>query len=487
MEILIVYLSLIEPPEKTPQQLSRESWLFPAISVPFNRWLCMPAAFIIQFCCGSLFTYIVFDKPIDKFIYGPASAITSRLTFYIAVALLGISAVIMGPWLERKGPKMASILGGFLFFFGNITVAIALLMKQMWLVYIGYGISAGYGIGLCFISPVSALQKWFPDRRGLASGIAVCGFGAGSLASAELESFLIQSLDLPLTFVVLGVAYFICIVTAGLILRTPPPGYCPGMLGLGPRARRLPLPTISEDLESADQPSSQEKEDFTLLEALGSTEFRLMYVMFFANLLLNLGTTTSWLTMITKMFGKSKEHAHNIVVVKGGFDLLGRICFPLLSDYIGRKNTYFLMLTGQLVILAGFYFIVMSKVYWLFVSCVWVVSACYGGGFGTLSVLLVEKFGAVNVGPCFGVIITAWSLAGITGGVSYQIVSQTVATKYGLNSSDPLPYTMVMWIFLGIVLLGWIALLFLKPTPKDIEFYKSAKSCLPSTNLFKFK
>lgn len=370
---------------------------------------------------------------------------------------------------------MASIFGGALFFLGNILVAVALHMKQMWLVYVGYGVSAGYGIGLCFISPVSALQKWFPDRRGLASGIAVAGFGAGSLVSSKLEMFLIEQMDLPLTFVILGVAYFMCILMAGMILRTPPPGYMPNNKQSGQYSMKR-LATICEDLNGLE--ASLQKKEWTLLEALGSTDFRLMYAMFFANLLFNLGSTSKWTDMITVVFHKSEKEASNVILVKGCFDLGGRILFPLLSDYLGRKNTYFVMLTSQIVVLTGFYFVTISNSYWCFVMSMCVVATCYGGGFGTISVLLVEKFGTVNVGPCFAVMITAWSFAGIIGGVLYEIVAKVVdGNGNGLLDFDLLSCNVTVWILLSCMVLGWIALVFVKPTDTDCQVYKVIKVC----------
>ncbi|CAL8072660.1 unnamed protein product [Orchesella dallaii] len=389
--------------------------------------------------------------------------------------------MIIGPWLEREGPRKASILGGFLFCAGNLITALALYLKQMWLIYLGYGVIAGYGIGICYISPVSALQKWFPDHRGLASGIAVSGFGAGAIVSAKLEVALIQHTGLPTTFLIMGLGYFVLIFISGLVLRTPPPGFSPASLNdtsLDSEMHQVEMGKTVEDDESAEKSNSKklddddDKKEWTLLEALVSTDFRLMYVMFFSNILFGLVAISRLSNMITDIFGKSAEHASTVVAINGGFNLSGRIFFSLLSDYVGRKNAYVLMLTCQLIILASFYFITTggSTTYWLFLMCMWIIASCYGGGFGSIPAFLTDKFGQYNIGACHGVILTAWSLAGIVGGIVFTSVFK--ATSEDRDISDPFPYNVNVWWMLGIVMVGWTALLFVKPTERDRKVYK---------------
>lgn len=390
------------------------------------------------------------------------------ITFYIAVGLLGMSGAIMGPWLERNGPRIASILGGSLFCVGNLLTAVALYWRQIWLVYLGYGVIAGYGIGLCYISPVSALQKWFPDRRGLASGIAVSGFGAGAIVSAKLEVFLIQAVGLPGTFIVLGVGYFFCILLSGLVLRTPPPDFTPGQPAVEITVTP-PSPAVEQmDLEHQIYPPVVE--EWTLLEALASSDFRLMYITFFANILFGLVAISRLSNMITDIFGKSAEHASTVVAINGGFNLSGRIFFSLLSDYIGRKNSYILMLTSQLIILTSFYFITTTKTYWLFLLTMWIIAACYGGGFGSIPAFLTDKFGQYNVGATHGVILTAWSLAGIVGGIVFTTVFKVASDGRGV--SNPFPYNINVFWMLGIVVIGWTSLMFVKPTKIDQKIYR---------------
>lgn len=188
--------------------------------------------------------------------------------------MFGISAASMGPWLERNGPKKALILSSCLFFLGNLLSSLAIYLKAIWLLYLGYGVIGGFGLGLGYISPVSPLQKWFPDKRGMAAGLAVCGFGAGSIAVGKVILPLIHSVGLPLTFVVLGSCFFTAMMSVALLFRIPPPGYS----------------TKSNSVDSIDKSSqaTQPEIKLTLIESIKSIDFVLLYIMFFANALFGL-------------------------------------------------------------------------------------------------------------------------------------------------------------------------------------------------------
>ncbi len=419
----------------------------------------MPAAIIIQFCCGSLYAWSVFNKPIDSLL---ETSNLAPITFYIAVGLFGCSAAIMGPWLERNGPMRACFLGTSLFFLGNLVTALALYLKLIWLIYIGYGIISGFGLGLCYISPVSALQKWFPDRRGLASGFAVCGFGAGSIVIAKIQIPLIDGVGLPWTFVVLGCMYFVLMSISALILRTPPPTYS------GPSSQPENVTESPKDSEESPKIASQitPEPQITLIESLTSTDFRLMYLMFLANAVFGLVLISRLSNIITDVFGKSANTASTIVSVNGAFNLGGRLIFSIVSDYIGRKNCYVIMLTAQLIILGCFSTIVSSNAYSTFLIAVWILTACYGAGFGVIPAFLSDRFMAHNIGACHGVILTAWSFAGVVGGLIFSAVFK--ASSENLAVSDPHPYIVNVWWIFGVVVVGWIAIMFVKPTKRDL-------------------
>jgi len=467
---------------KSPSQISRERYLLPGGLIPFNRWFCMPAAILIQFCCGSLYSWSVFNKPIDKLIYSDDKHNYAPIAFYIAVGCFGISAAVMGPWLERRGPALACLLGTSLFFTGNLLTALALHLKQIWLVFVGYGIVAGAGLGLCYISPVSALQKWFPDKRGLASGFAVCGFGAGSIIISKLQLPLIASVGLPLTFVVLGSSYFLIMVVCALVLRTPPPGYSPDIpqqpstSSPEPEARtEIPEKQTQVDMNSNSKtPESDSTPSITLIEALTSKDFRCMYAMFLANAVFGLVVISRLSNMIQELFGQLPDVASTIVSINGGFNLGGRLFFSILSDYIGRKNCCLIMLTSQLIVLIAFSWITISKTYWAFLLCMWVVNACYGAGFGVIPAFLTDLFGPSNIGACHGVILTAWSTAGVAGGLTFNAILNSLLSQ-GYSNSDAFPYNVNVWWILVIVFIGWITLLFVSPTAKDKAFTRAPR------------
>jgi len=195
--------------------------------IPFNRWVLMPAAVIIQMCVGTFYAWSGYNAALDTTINGSASAGLAPNTFYIAVACFGPCAAVFGPWMERVGPRSGAFLGLSLYYIGQLFAALATGTKQLWLLYVGYGIIGGCGLGIAYISPVSPLQKWFPDWRGLASGLAVCGFGAGSIIAPYGQNALLSANkgNPWLAFVVLGSVYWVVGMTCALVLRIPPPGY----------------------------------------------------------------------------------------------------------------------------------------------------------------------------------------------------------------------------------------------------------------------
>ncbi|KAG0069065.1 hypothetical protein BGZ92_004764, partial [Podila epicladia] len=405
---------------RSPATIEREKYLFASVS--FNRWAMFPTAFIFQAICGSLYTWSVFNDPIDGYIYGTVlNAATGKssptthnaaVTFYIAVGCFGMSAALNGPWLERHGPKLAAILGATIFFLGNMIAAIGIYTKIIALLYFGYGVLGGAGLGLCYISPVSALQKWFPDRRGLAAGFAVCGFGAGSIILAKIPQPLTAAVGLPLTFVVLGCCYFVAMLLCAAVFRVPPPGFQVNGMDM----YRNKVVTEGEVEAQPSEKAAQDLKDpgvnMALSDAIFSTEYRLMYIMFFGNSIAGLVFLSRLANIITDIFGKDGATAATIVAINGGFNLGGRLFFSTVSDRLGRKNSFFVMLMSQVIILASLPTIMEKRVYWAFLLVIWILTACYGGGFGCIPAFLCDMFGPSNIGAMHGIILTAWSLAG---------------------------------------------------------------------------
>lgn len=285
-----------------------------------------------------------------------------------------------------------------------------------------------------------------------------------------------------MTFAIMGMGYFLCIFISGLILRTPPPDfspndtssttYCDEKMAVVEEMRVIPMSSRIDSPPNLEA-NRPECKEWTLLEALSSADFGLMYVMFFSNILFGLVAISRLSNMVTDVFGKSPEFASTVVAINGGFNLFGRLFFSLLSDYIGRKNVYFLMLTSQLIILIGFYFITTTRTFWVFLIVMWVIASCYGGGFGSIPAFLTEKFGTQNVGTCHGIILTGWSAAGLFGGIVFTTVFKMAS--YHRPISDPFPYNVNVWWMLGIVAIGWGALFFIQPTERDTKIQNVIK------------
>ncbi|KAF9906311.1 hypothetical protein EC991_000799 [Linnemannia zychae] len=453
--------------ERSSQTIEREKFLL--FNIPFNRWAMFPTAFIFQAICGSLYAWSVFNDPIDSFIYGSVTnpttgkstpvAHNAAVTFYIAVGCFGLSAALNGPWLERHGPKLAAIVGSTIFFLGNMIAAIGIYTRIIALLYFGYGVLGGAGLGLCYISPVSALQKWFPDRRGLAAGFAVCGFGAGSIILAKIPQPLTAAVGLPLTFVVLGCAYFAAMLICAVVFRVPPPGFQVNGMDM----YRNKVNKNGDPEANATEKAAQDYKDpgvtMVLSTAIFSKEYRIIYIMFFGNSIAGLVFLSRLANIIKDIFGKDEFTAANIVAINGGFNLAGRLFFSTVSDRLGRKNSFFVMLFSQVVILASLPTIMEKRVYWAFLLVIWILTACYGGGFGCIPAFLCDMFGPSNIGALHGIILTAWSLAGVGGGLLFtEVYNHLLAT--GFTIKDPTIYSTNLHWILGVACVGFLFLLF---------------------------
>ncbi|KAG0028714.1 hypothetical protein BGZ81_004480 [Podila clonocystis] len=526
---------------RSEAQLTREKFFIG--SIPFSRWFFLPAAFFFQAVCGTLYAWSVFNNLIDNALYGtedgsPTNVHMAAITFYIALGCFGVSSSIMGPWLERHGPRKAGLCGATLFLTGNLITAVGIHVKHISLVYIGYGIFGGLGLGISYISPVSALQKWFPDRRGVAAGLAVSGFGAGSIVMAKIPDPLSGAVGLPLTFVILGYVVNGLDVWAvrvdldeeevdeaatqtdgqdhqGLkhitvvdqtsdvsgIYNAQGAGVGPGANGSttslhplnpshpiqqsGPRkslddspispisVSATMVPTISMNTSRRNSRQSAAARtgydpsvSINLMDAFYSREFRLMYIMFLGNTMAGVVIISRLANIATDIFGHSKDSASTIVSINGGFNLVGRLLFASLSDRIGRKNSYMIMLGSQCVILACLPVIMHTNANWAFLTTVWILTSCYGGGFGCIPAFLCDMFGPSNIGPLHGVILTSWSLSSVGAGLLFTAIYNHLLDN-GYTIHDTFIYTVNLhWILAG-TLVGLFVTLFVRTGIRD--------------------
>ncbi|KAL1918465.1 uncharacterized protein VTP21DRAFT_3125 [Calcarisporiella thermophila] len=476
---------------RSAEQLEKEKYILGFL--PFNRWLMMPAAVLFQLICGSLYAWSVFNKPIDQAIFGtptvsalvscryqhkpekePTPPLAEKYSHLTLLNDIGLSAAIAGPWLERKGPRVGALTGSILFMSGNMLAGLGVYLKLIGLVYFGYGVVGGIGLGICYISPVSPLQKWFPDHRGLASGLAVCGFGAGSIALAKVPLPLQAAVGLPLTFVILGAVYFGVMLACSAVFRVPPPNYTVNGLdvrGQSVSSTALPLTRSSEKFELESQVTTVVSEptiNMTLIESIFSRDYRFMYVMFFGNsvcdTLQNCNRCRS--NIITDIFGMTPDTAATIVSINGGFNLAGRLFFSTLSDYTGRKACFIIMLATQVVILGSLTTVMQAQAYWVHNIMIWVLTACYGAGFGIIPAFLTDMFGPSNIGALHGIILTAWASAGVGGGLIFTAIFNSLVAS-GLSVKSVEVYSPNLWWIFGVTLIGFLFVLLIRTGIRD--------------------
>ena len=347
-----------------------------------RRWGIAFAGILMQMALGAVYAWSVFRTPLVKQFHWTISQVT--LTFTICVFVLGFAAFFGGLWLNRKGPRVVALTGGFLYGLGVFLASFS-ANKLLWL-YFSYGIIGGAGLGFGYIVPIAVLVKWFPDRRGLITGVAVGGFGAGALVTAPVATRLIQSVGVLHTFAYLGIAYLIVVMATGWFMQNPPAGYIP--------AGWMP---------SATQAKQRAATDYTLGGALKTWQWWALWLALFLN-------TSAGISIISQESPMFQEIAKVGIASIG--NAVGRVFWAWVSDGITRRWTFVVMYLFQAVL-----FWVMPSVTTasLLTLLTFVILMCYGGGFGTMPAFAADYFGAKNVGPIYGLMLTAWGFASAFG------------------------------------------------------------------------
>jgi MFS family permease len=415
-----------------------------------NRWLVPPAALAIHLAIGEVYAFSVFNLPLTRVIGVTDSApgdwklSTLGWIFSSAIVFLGLSAAVFGKWLEVAGPRKAMLASAACFGSGFLVSALGVQLHQVWLLYLGYGVLGGIGLGLGYIAPVSTLIKWFPDRPGMATGLAIMGFGGGALVGSPLSAFLLEHFRTPTsqgvaqTFVALGVIYFCFMMFGVLTVRLPPPGWRPSghTLANGPGA--LPAP-----------------QNMTVDQAVTTRSFWLLWAVLFLNVTAGIGVLGQASPMIQEMFpGRvSAAAAAGFVGLLSLFNMGGRFCWSSLSDYTGRKATYaiFFLLGAVLYALTPQTEKLGSVT--LFVLGYAVIISMYGGGFATIPAYLRDQFGTAQVGAIHGRLLTAWSAAGVVGPVLVNYIRE-YQIGHGVARAEA--YTITMYIMAGLLLVGLV-------------------------------
>jgi MFS family permease len=434
----------------------------------FNRWLVPPAALAIHLCIGQIYAYSVFNNPLTRIlgIQAPASGDWELTTigwiFSIALFTLGASAAIFGKWLERVGPRKAMFLSAMCFSGGFMVAALGVHFHLIWLVYLGHGVLGGVGLGIGYISPVSTLIKWFPDRPGMATGMAIMGFGGGAMIASPLAVGLMKhfssasSTGVAQTFLVMGLIYFAFMMFGVFTIRVPAKDWKP--LGWKPSI-------------DANNMSAQGYVDAN--QAIKTPQFYFLFAVLALNVTAGIGVLGQASVMIQEMFSVDSVSEGMVVGVAaaGGFvgllsvfNMLGRFVWSSLSDKLGRKNTYnvFFILGAVLYVLVPFAGKTGSVV--LFVICFSLIISMYGGGFATVPAYLRDLFGTAQVGAIHGRLLLAWSLAALLGpGLVNYIRAYQIET---LQIPPAQAYSTTMYIMAGLLMLGLISNLLIKPVEK---------------------
>jgi MFS family permease len=417
----------------------------------FNRWMVPPAALCIHLCIGQVYAFSVFNLPMSKLIGIAKSAPDDwKLTdlgwiFSIAIFVLGFSAAVLGRWVEEGGPRRTMFTAALCFGGGFLIGALGVSVHQLWIVYLGYGVLGGIGLGLGYISPVSTLIKWFPDRPGMATGMAIMGFGGAAMIAAPLSVWLMSVFSTPThigvaeTFVVLGIVYAIFMLVGAAIVRLPPPGWKPE--GFVPPAQPKKLVTTK---------------DVYVYQALKTPQFWLMWIVLCMNVTAGIGVLGQTSAMSQEMFpGRvTAAAAGGFVGLLSIFNMAGRFFWASTSDAIGRKNTYFVFFALGVVLYALVPYFGRAGNLPLFILCFLIIISMYGGGFATVPAYLKDMFGTRYVGAIHGWLITAWSAAGVLGPVLVNYIRQ-----YQLDSGVPKAqaYNVTMYIMAGLLVVGFIA------------------------------
>ena len=470
----------------------------------FNRWLVPPAALAVHLSIGMAYGFSVFWKPLGNALMGtdnkPLAACAAGATnfseklsgtmraltatdcnwtqfdlgwmYTLFFVLLGCSAALWGGWLEREGPRKAGLVSMLCWCGGLLISAYGVYVHQLWMMWLGSGVIGGIGLGLGYISPVSTLIKWFPDRRGMATGMAIMGFGGGAMIGSPLATKLMShfaslgSVGVWQTFVVLAAVYFVFMLCGALGYRVPPVGWKP--------ANWTP-PAVTNNTMIASK-------HVHLNKAHKTPQFWLLWLVLCMNVSAGIGIIGAAAPMLQETFGGAlinhvgvgfadikKDEAMTAAAAAVGagfvglislFNIFGRFAWATSSDKLGRKRTYFIFFILGAIMYCTASYVAGFKSLALFVACFAVIASMYGGGFATIPAYLADMFGTQFVGAIHGRLLTAWSTAGILGPVVVNYLHDTRLEK-GVPFDQV--YAPIFLVLAGLMVVGFVANLLVKP------------------------
>jgi MFS family permease len=432
----------------TSSFLARES----TVAGPgFNRWLFPPAALAVHLSIGQVYAFSVFKEPLVAHFDSSLTAI--GIIFSIAIVMLGLSAAVLGTWVERSGPRKAMLASALCWAGGFLVGALGVATDQLWLVYLGYGFIGGIGLGIGYISPVSTLIKWFPDRPGLATGLAIMGFGGGALIASPLSTKLLEiygtdgSDGIVGSFLTLGAIYLVAMTLGAFTARVPaddwtPAGYTPATESHGMRTTA----------------------NVTAANAIRTRSFWLLWVVLFCNVTAGIGILEQASPMIQDFFSDvDAEEAAGFVGLLSLANMGGRFLWSSTSDVIGRRPIYMVYLGVGALLYLGVATMGTSSVV-LFVVLTAIILSFYGGGFSTVPAYLKDLFGGLEVGAIHGRLLTAWSAAGVAGPL---IVNGIADARSAAGAEGADLYGLSLYIMVGVLVVGFLANLGIRPVPES--------------------
>ncbi|HFD5423484.1 TPA: OFA family MFS transporter [Streptococcus pyogenes] len=393
-----------------------------------KRYIIATAGILLHLMLGSTYAWSVYRNPILQETGWDQAPVA--FAFSLAIFCLGLSAAFMGNLVEQYGPRLTGTVSAILYASGNMLTGLAIDRKEIWLLYIGYGVIGGLGLGAGYITPISTIIKWFPDKRGMATGFAIMGFGFASLLTSPIAQWLIETEGLVATFYLLGLIYLIVMLFASQLIIKP----------------------TAAEIAILDKKRLQNNsyliEGMTAKEALKTKSFYCLWVILFINITCGLGLISVVAPMAQDLTGMSPEMSAIVVGAMGIFNGFGRLVWASLSDYIGRRVTVILLFLVSIIMTISLIFAHSSLIFMISIAT---LMTCYGAGFSLIPPYLSDLFGAKELATLHGYILTAWPIAALTGPM---LLSITVEWTHN--------YLLTLCVFIVLYILGLMVALRLK-------------------------
>ncbi|PLY11175.1 MAG: MFS transporter [Arcobacter sp.] len=391
-----------------------------------NRWLMALSAVGVHICIGSVYAWSVYVKPIQMQMSWNLTDVT--IAFSIAIFFLGLSAALMGKFVEKNGPRVSALIAAAFFGIGTMGSGLAIMMESKLLLYFFYGVLGGCGLGIGYISPVSTLVKWFPDKRGMATGLAIMGFGFASAIWGPTIKILIEKVGISNTFFILGFFYFVIMSLSALYLQAPNKDYMPEK--------------FKKKLQEGKKKIKEDLANLGLNEAVKTPRFYGLWLMLFINVTCGIAIIGVASPLLQEVVGISALAAAAAVGLMGIFNGAGRIVWASLSDYLTRPVVYIIFFFTQAI---AFYMLPSITEVIIFQFVLYFIMSCYGGGFASIPAYIGDIFGTKELGAIHGYILTAWAAAGLVGPLIISIVKDITGS-----------YSQTLYVFAGFFLVAFV-------------------------------